>query len=249
MESLKNLVNAAESHLKLALAGVIGLCAAAALAVMRHEVTGFVKWVASPITRRMPWNAPRRRGGNVAADDAAAELISELSIVELFLLDDEGRCAKYQKTSHYIVNVARLSAYDEGITTTGEALNSSTLFGTIEEIRKEHGFYVCRIDFGDVYDKGMRFTNVFRAELKNAFLDSEEHWTQEIAFPTKHLTIRVHFPPNRRVKTVRCKIVEGLASRQIKTGARLAGLIDDDCVVWEIREPKVKDIFKLEWVW
>ena len=76
MGSLKNPVNGAESHLKLALAGVIGLCAAAALAVMRHKLTGFVKWAASPITRRLAWNGPRRRGGSVEADVAAPELIS-----------------------------------------------------------------------------------------------------------------------------------------------------------------------------
>jgi hypothetical protein len=76
MGSLKNPVNVAESHMKFALAGVIGLCAAAALAVMRHELTGFVKWAASPITRRLPWNGPRRRGRSVEADVAAPELIS-----------------------------------------------------------------------------------------------------------------------------------------------------------------------------
>jgi hypothetical protein len=43
MGSLTNPVNVAESHLKVALAGVIGLRAAAALAAMRHELTGFVK--------------------------------------------------------------------------------------------------------------------------------------------------------------------------------------------------------------
>jgi hypothetical protein len=88
---------------------------------------------------------------------------------------------------------------------------------------------------------GSRFQNIFTADLHDCFINDEEHWTQEIAFPTKHLTLRIHFPKGRPPKRVKCKIVEGVTSKQIRTDARITELSGEQGIVWDIQAPKLKD--------
>jgi hypothetical protein len=239
----------AEGHFRLALAGVIGTAAAATLGVMRHEVTRSVKWAATPITRRMPWNKSDKNTRNDNRANDPHELISQLSIVDIFIFDKDGHFGKYKKMSHYIVNAVELSGYNEGVTAAGYAREFSTFLGTITNIKTEHGFDICHIDFGNIYPQGYSFTNVFEAHLYDSFVDKEERWTQEIAFPTKHLTIRIHFPYDRKPKTLKCKSMDGLTTKQLKTEATIADMKNGSCVVWEIAYPQLKDVFELEWLW
>jgi hypothetical protein len=143
----------------------------------------------------------------------------------------------------------RYSRKVSALTAAGKASGFSTLWGTIVETTKEHGFYISRIDLGDLLKKGSRFQNVYTANLHDCFANDEEHWSQEIAFPTKHLTLRIHFPKSRPPRLVKCKVVEGVADKQVRTDAKIMELSGENGIVWDIQSPKLKDIYKLEWLW
>lgn len=228
-------------------AAALSALAAALLAYFRGQINAATKWVLAPITRRLPWNQNNPIEG--LAPDHESVLTSQLTVVDVFLTSVDGKCARYQKTSNYIVNNEDLNAYNEGVTATGRASRFFTMRGTIVETTKEHGFYISRIDLGDLLKKGSQFQNVYTADLHDCFTNHEEHWSQEIAFPTKHLTLRIHFPKSRPPRLVKCKVVEGMTDKQVRTDAKITELSGEQGIVWDIQTPKLKDIYKLEWLW
>jgi hypothetical protein len=225
----------------------LGLLIAALIAYLRGQVRAGTTWALAPITRRLPWNLHNPIKGSVPEHEN--DLTSQLSIVDVFLTNMDGTSARYRKTSNYVVNTEDLNAYQEGVTAAGQVGGFSTMRGTIVETRREHGFYISSIDLGDLLTKGARFTNVFTADLHNSFMNDREHWTQEIVFSTKHLTLQIHFPRGRPPKRVKCRIVNGLTAEQVKTNAKITELAEGPCIIWEIQNPKLKDIYKLEWLW
>ena len=90
---------------------------------------------------------------------------------------------------------------------------------------------------------------MYRVHFQDCFIAEEEHWTQEIALPTKHLTLRVHFPHGRPPKLARSKQLTGLTQKQIAHGATITELFGQRAIVWDIEDPKLGDIYKLEWRW
>lgn len=235
------------SHLATLAATVLGTIAATLLAYFRAQVSAGTKWLFAPITQRLPWN---QTGPIVAPSipNREGRLRAELIVVDVFLMSSDGRTAGYQKTANYIVDNGFVRSYWEAVTGTGKVGALSTLVGTIAETKREHGFYVSRIDLADLLSKDFRFQNVFTAELNDCFTNTTEHWTQEITRPTEHLTLRIHFPASRPPKVVKCKIVEGVSSRQLKTDAKITELLGKPGIVWDIH-PKLKEVYKLEWVW
>jgi hypothetical protein len=234
-------------HLATIAAAALTTLAAALLAYFRGQINAGTKWALAPITRRLPWNQNNPIKGS--APDRESDLTSQLTVVDVFLTSTDGKSARYQKTCNYIVNNDALNAYQEGVTAEGKASDFSTMWGTIIETTKEHGFYISQIDLGDLLNKGSRFQNVYTADLHDCFTNDEEHWTQEIAFPTKHLTLRIHFPKGRPPRLVKCKVVEGVADKQVRTDAKITELSGEQSIVWDIQNPKLKDIYKLEWLW
>jgi hypothetical protein len=242
-----NLLGFTATHLAAITAAAMSMLAAALLAYFRGQINASTKWALAPITRRLPLNQnnPIKR----SAPDHESDLTSQLTVVDVFLASVDGKSARYQKASNYIVNIDDLNAYHEGVTAAGKASGFSTLWGTIAKTTKEHGFYISQIDLGDLLKKGSRFQNIYTADLHDCFLNDEEHWSQEIAFPTKHLTLRIHFPKSRPPRLVKCKVVEGVTDKQVRTDARIKELSGEQGVIWEIESPKLKDIYKLEWLW
>ncbi len=228
-------------------AAAMGLLVAGLITYLRAQLNAGIKWLLAPITRCLPWNQNNPIKGS--APDHETDLTSQLTVVDVFLQSMDGERARYQKTSNYAANKDDLNAYQEGVTSAGKASGFSTMRGTIVETRREHGFYISRIDLGDLFNKGARFTNVYTADLHNSFMNDREHWTQEIVFPTKHLTLQIHFPKGRPPSRVKCKVVEGVTDKQVKTNAKVMELSGETCIVWEIQSPKLKDIYKLEWTW
>lgn len=119
----------------------------------------------------------------------------------------------------------------------------------VVETKIEHGFCVSQIDLGLPMQRGARFRNAYRARLENSFTAEEEHWTQEIARPTQHLTLRIHFPSERPPKLVRCKRVIGLIDLPAGPQAITTELFSRPAILWEIPNPKLGEIYKLEWRW
>jgi hypothetical protein len=220
---------------------IIAAVAASLLAYFRSQASAGIKWLFQPLARRLPWNQ--------TPPLEAEKLASEMTVADIFLTTADGRSATYEKTGDYVVNAEPLNLYYEGVTASGTASGFSTELGAIVQTTTEHGFLVSRIDLGSVFEVGVRFRNVFRVQLEDCFLAEEEHWTQEIAVPTKHLTLRVHFPSGRPPKLVRSKTLVGLAHKQLGHGAAIAELFGQPAIVWEIDNPKLGDIYKLEWRW
>jgi hypothetical protein len=203
------------------------------------------KWLLGPIVRHLPWHHTHQLRKHWEAHNLA----SELTVADVFLMTADGRNARYEKTADYVVKADAFSGYREGVTASGWACGFTTALGIVQETKTEHGFYLSQIDLGARLVMGARFRNVYRADLLDCFLSKEEHWTQEVAIPTKHLTLRVHFPSGRPPKLVRCKRVVGLTESQISTGAGTTELFGRLALVWEIQQPSPGDIYKLEWVW
>jgi len=225
----------------------IGAAAAAAalLTYFRSAASAAIKWLFDPVARYLPWNQ------TLASSRArtAANLSSESTFADLFLITPDGRRAKYEKTGDYVVDAGPLSSYQEAVTSSGTASGFSTELGVIVETTTEHGFFVSKIDLGSTFGVGTRFRNVYRVHFQDCFVAEEEHWTQEIALPTKHLTLRIHFPLGRPPKLVRSKRLVGLAQERIANGAAIAKLFGEPAIVWEIQKPKLGEIYKLEWRW
>jgi hypothetical protein len=219
--------------------------AAALLAYFRAEASSAIRWLFGPLAKLLPWNAKQSRTIAAASDG----LTSELTVVDLYLTSPDGKRAKYEKTSYYLVAADRLSSYREAVTTSGTIDSISTEVGVITQTSIEHGFLVSKIDLGSAFQKGAHFKNVFRVTFHNSFLSEEEHWTHEIIPPTKHFALRVHFPIGRPPKLIRSKRLIGLESQIISGGAHLSDLFETTTAVWEINSPNQGEIFKLEWRW
>jgi hypothetical protein len=234
-------------HLATLAAATLSLLGAAVFAYFRGQINAGTKWALAPIARRLPWNrnSPLKR----SSLGHESSLTSELTVIDVFLMSTDGRTARYQKTTNYLVNRDFVHSYGEGVTGSGTVSGFSTLVGTIIETTREHGFYLSRIDLADLLSKGFQFQNIFTADLHDCFTSTEEHWTQEIARPTQQLTFRIHFPRGRPPKVVRCKVVEGVSSRQIRTGAKITELSGEQGIIWDVRNPKLREIYKLEWIW
>ena len=242
-----DLLGFSANHLAAIAAAALSTLGAAVLAYFRVQINAGTKWALAPITRRLPWNQNNSIKGSVPGRES--KLTSQLTVVDVFLTSMDGKSARYQKACNYIVNDDGLNAYQEGVTAAGVASGFSTMWGTIIETKKEHGFYISLIDLGDILNKGFRFQNIYAANLHDCFTNNEEHWTQEIAFPTNHVTLRVHFPKGRPPRLVKCKVVEGVADKQLRTDAKITELFGETAIVWDIQNPNLKDIYKLEWLW
>jgi hypothetical protein len=148
-----------------------------------------------------------------------------------------------------LVTADEVSSYSEGVTADGSAAEFVSMRGMVAETVKEHGFYISHIDLGYTLRAGSRFTNTYSAELLNCFTNNEEQWSQELVFPTKHLTMQVHFPKARPPKSVRCKAIEGTIDKLVKQTAQMVELYGRKSIVWEVDEPGAHAVFKLEWSW
>lgn len=221
--------------------------AAAAWAYAREQVQAGTKWALFPITKAFPWNANPVSGRT--STPKVSQVFAESTLVEVFLCDSSGRFAIYKKTSNYRVLRNEFRSYHEGVTAEGVIDSFSTMRGSIVKTFREHGFYLSRIDLTDPIQQGSTFTNVYKANMHHSFVKSEEHWSQELACPTRHLTVHIHFPADRPPKSIACKMIQGNEETFLPTGANLVELFGKKSVVWEIDEPHAGDIIKVEWIW
>jgi hypothetical protein len=113
--------------------------------------------------------------------------------------------------------------------------------GTIIETKKEHGFYISHIYLGTTINRRSRFLNVYTAKLHDSFIQKEEHWTQEIAFPTALLTVQIRFPEARPPSRVKFFLVEGTTDKEIATTASITELFGQTAIVWQLENPRLKD--------
>ncbi len=231
-------------HLWALIAAAIAIFTAALAAYWREQARKGANWLLAPFTRALPWN---QNGWPLAKQ--AEILICDFTLIDLYLLDAVGKFARYQKTSRFVVIADELSSYNEGVTADGTATDFVSMRGTMVKTVKEHGFYISRIDLGTTLRTGSRFTNTYCVDLLDSFTHSEERWSQELAFPTKHLTVKVYFPMARPPKSVRCKAIEGTGDKLVKQTAQIVELYGRKSIVWEVDEPGAHAVFKLEWSW
>jgi hypothetical protein len=225
-------------------AAALGIFAAALVAYWREQTRKGTNWILAPLTRALPWNKDDKPLTN-----QTVILACNFTLVDLYLLDTAGKLARYQKTSRFVVMADEVSSYKEGVAADGTAAEFVSMRGAVVETIKEHGFYISRIDLGETIRKGAQFTNTYSAKLLDCFSNNEEQWSQELAFPTEHLTVRVHFPKGRPPKSVRCKAIEGTVHKWLRQTAQLVELFGRKSIVWELDEPAPHAVFKLEWSW
>jgi hypothetical protein len=248
MQELSNeLLAFLTSHVVAAASATFALIGAALLPYVREQIRDFIKWMLTPLLRAMPWNqrGPARPAGSTNSHN----LVSEFSLVDVLLLDADGRIAFYEKLTCYSANEEELTHYREGVSADGYITDFSTMRGTIIETKKEHGFHISHIDLGTTIHRRSRFTNVYTAKLRDCFIREEESSTQEIAFPTAHLTVQIRFPETRPPSRVRIFVVEGTTDKEITTTAAITELFGQPAIVWQLENPRLKDIYKITWHW
>ncbi len=215
---------------------------AALSAYVRDQVRAGTIWALTPFARHLPWNR--------TADEprTLSSLSSELTLVQLFLIDAAGKHARYEKTTSFIVNRPTVS-YQEAVTAESTATAFATMRGTIVRTVVERGFYVSEIHLGNRVREGERFTNVYSADLLNSFRTAREHWTQEFTYPTKHVSLQVHFPKTRPPQSVACKVIDGVLEKPARSAAQLTTLFGRQSIVWDVANPRLHEALKLEWTW
>jgi hypothetical protein len=233
------------SHFVTAASAAAVLIGTSLLPLVREQVRAFARWALTPLNRILPWerHADQQRGSMYQT-----ELVAEFSFVEVFIEDAAGREASYRKLSSYRAT-KELSRYGEGVSADGTARDFATLRGTIVQTRSEHGFFISEIDLGTTVPRGGVITNVYQAKLLDCFTADEEHWTQEIAFPTGRLTMHIHFPAERPPILVRCFAVEGTVDREIAVAGSIVELFGKKGIVWRLDKPVAGGIYKLAWRW
>ena len=247
MFSLQALAGYVADHVWAFFAAVVSLIGAAFLTYAREQISTGTEWTLSPLTRALPWNLKRNDKGGERGD--SHRLHSEFSLVDIFILDALGERAIYRKISRYRVLGQEMQTYQEGVTAEGRVDEFASMRGTILRTIAEHGFYISTIALGESLKKNSHFVNIYRAVLHHCFKNSQEHWTQELAFPTEMLTLQIHFPFDRPPQSFTCEFMRGTETGPLQPAARLVDLFGNRSIVWEIEHPKVGDIFKLAWVW
>jgi hypothetical protein len=244
MSFLETLYSTAVSHLWGLGAAAMAIFVAALVAYWREQARKGTNWILAPLTRTLPWNKD-----NWPLTNQTEILACDFTLIDLYLLDTAGKLARYQKTSQFVVMTDEVSSYNEGVAADGSAAEFVSMRGMVVGTVKEHGFYISHIDLGETLCAGSRFTNTYSADLLNCFTNNEEQWSQELAFPTKHLTVQVHFPKARSPKSVRCKAIEGTVDKLVKQTAQMVELYGRKSIVWEVDEPGAHAVLKLEWSW
>lgn len=229
------------AHIWLLAIAVIGMLVAALTAYARNQIDLGTEWFFAPFTRMLPWNS--------IVKDAEAALHSKFTLVELRLNDLTGQVAHYRKTSSYVVRRQGTQSYKEAVTAEGEIGSIYTMRGAISRIEREHGFAVAVIQFADPLEQKANLLNVFEATLHNCFRHAQEHWTQEVAYPTDHLAIVIRFPKDRLPRAIRSKRIVGPPGTQDKTSASSEPLFGAESILWQIEGPLLGDVYKLEWEW
>jgi hypothetical protein len=245
MSQIKALLDQISQRINVVGAAAVASATAALLAYFRSEAAAGIRWLLAPAVRHLPWH----RNIRLSNEPGPQNLTSELTLVDVYLVTTDGTLARYEKATNFVVTTGSLSMYREAVTASGRAHGFSTELGIVLWTTIEHGFHVSQIDLGANFPAGTRFRNIYGAELADCFTHQDEHWTQEIAIPTKHLTLRIHFPAGRPPKLVRCKRVVGLTETQISTEAIGTELFGERALVWEIDQPALGNIYKLEWRW
>ena len=223
-------------------AAVAALLAAAIAAYIADQIRSGTYWALKPVARHLPWN----RGPG--ALNSSAELFSEFTLVQVFLLDASGCRARYRKTTSFVAN-RPTTTYQEAVTAERAAGGFVTMRGAIVDTVVERGFYVSKINLSNSVSRGERFANVYSADLLDSFTRPHEHWTQEFTYPTEHLILQVHFPVERPPKLIVSTIVHGASEKPATTPARLVHLYGRKSIVWDIAKPKPHQALKLEWTW
>ena len=247
MSRLQALAGYVTDHIWAFFAAVLSLIGAALFTYAREQIRTGTEWTLTPLTRALPWNSTRN--DKVRERDDLHRLHSEFSLVDVFIFDASGERAVYRKISRYRVLGQELLTYQEGVTAEGRIDEFATMRGTILRTAAEHGFYVSTIALGEPFKQNFRFVNVYRAVLHHCFKRSQEHWTQELAFPTEALTLQIHFPFDRPPQSFTCEFIQGTEAAPTRSTAHLVDLFGNKSIVWDIERPKVGDIFKLAWFW
>lgn len=223
-------------------ATLLTFLAAALAAYARDQIRAGTIWALTPLARYLPWN----RGAHRFTIDAG--LSSTLTLVHVYLRNVAGSRARYEKTTFFAVSRSTI-VYHEAVTAECTAAAFTTMRGTIVNTIVERGFYVSEINLGENVGEGERLTNIYSAELRDSFVKLSEHWTQEFIYPTKHFVLHVHFPDARPPKSLTCKVVDGASEKPSKSTARIVDLFGRKSIVWDVDNPKVNEVLKLEWIW
>lgn len=121
--------------------------------------------------------------------------------------------------------------------------------GVIEEIRKEGGDLFIRSNFGKVLKKGDEIEKTITANLKKSFTGRPEYWSVRIILPTKEFKLIVTFPKDRPYQSFR-------GYQRITSHEKICDIQPVETLIngratliWSVKNPEIKDVYKLIWDW
>lgn len=169
--------------------------------------------------------------------------------VKIDILDPTGSNALHSRKTKFLALKDRVTTFTDHMSADGELLNPRVTPGLIEEIRKEGGDLFVKTTFGKVLKKGDIVDKEITATLKNSFTNNPEYWSVRIILPTKEFKLVVIFPKDR-VYNNYCGYQRITSHEKVADIQPVEAILEGrPALVWTVKNPKLKDVYKLVWNW
>lgn len=183
------------------------------------------------------------------SDNISFDLKVSTHEVKIDLQDVHGDIAIHTRTTNFHCLKNGISSFTDHMSADGEFIEPHVYPGIIEEIRKEGGDLFVKTNFGHVLKKGENIEKVITAKLKNSFNGQPEYWSVRIILPTDEFRLIVIFHRDRPYKSFRG--YRRVTSHESLTNIQpVETLISGrPALVWTVKNPVIKDVYKLLWDW
>lgn len=169
--------------------------------------------------------------------------------VKIDLQDTSGALAYQTRTTKFLALKDKITSFIDHMSADGDLEVSSVSPGTLEDIRREGGDLFLTTNFGKVLSKGEIIDKEIKTILKNTFESNPEYWSVRIILPTKEFKLIIIFPINRPYKNFRG--YQRITSHEMIAETQpIETLISGrPALVWSVKAPKLKDVYKIIWEW
>lgn len=164
------------------------------------------------------------------------------------ICDKSGSSVLYSKIS--IIRRLRKGAlyYVEDMSADGSLDQLEVFPGKIVSVKEEEGKILVKTTFGRPTAKGEEFTRTFKCRFNDSFCEHTEYWVERQNYPTKEFCLTFLFPKDRLYKTF--KAVKKIGTYEVKCQKPIETMVSSRAaLVLKIRNPSLKDSYKLEWTW
>lgn len=163
--------------------------------------------------------------------------------------DIGGNLAIHKRKTKFICLKDGITTFTDHMSVDGKLLEPQVTPGLIEDIRAEGGDLFVKANFGRVLKKGDQIERQLSAKLSECFIGQPEYWSVRIVLPTDEFKLSVIFPIERPYKNYRGfrRITSHEMINKVQPQETL--IEGRPALVWQVKFPVVKDVYKLVWDW